>query len=212
VPRHGIHAVLCASILLLSACGGATVNELSVGPTPIRCELSLESSSANVAASASQLTVGVVTTADCAWTAQSSAAWLQVTPTTGQGAATVSLSVTANSQQSTRTSAVAVNGVQFTVTQAAAAAPPPPPCTYVLNPTSRSINENGGERSFTISTTSACAWTATSTVSWITIESAASGSGNGRIDYRVARNNNRNGRTGAIIVGGQSHVVNQEGD
>jgi hypothetical protein len=212
VARRCIRPVLCASILLLSACGGATVNELSVGPTPIRCELSLGSSSANVAASASQLTVGVVTTADCTWTAQSSAAWLQVTPTTGQGAATLSLSVTANSQQAARTSAIAVNGVQFTVTQAAAPAPPPPPCNYVLNPTSRSIGDNGGDRSFTISTTSSCAWTATSTVSWITIQSAASGSGNGRIDYRVARNNNSNDRTGTIVVGGQSHVVNQDGD
>lgn len=185
---------------------------MTVGPTPVRCELSFNSTSASVPAAATQVSVGVVTTAECAWTAQSSVSWIQLTPANGQGEGTLSLSVAANSQQSTRSGSVTVNGVPFSVTQAAAAAPPPPACTFVLNPTSRTINENGGARSFTITTTSTCAWTATSTVSWITFESPVSGTGSGRIDYRVARNTSSNSRTGSIRVGSVSHVVIQDGD
>jgi hypothetical protein len=200
------------SFAIVSGCGGTNVSEMTVGPTPVRCELSLGSGSASVPASASQVNLGVVTAAECTWAAQSNAAWLQVAPASGQGAATLSLNVAANSQQTPRTTAVTVNGVQFSVTQAAATAPPPPPCNFVLNPTNRSIGDNGGTRSFTITTTANCSWTATTTATWITFDSPVSGSGSGRIDYRVARNSSSNNRVGTILVGGQSHTVNQEGD
>jgi hypothetical protein len=209
-PRFA--ATWLISLAIVSACGGTNVSEMTVGPTPVRCELSLASGSASVPAGASQVGVGVITTAECTWTAQSNASWLQVAPASGQGAATLAVNVAANSQQTTRAGAVTVNGVQFAVTQAAATAPPPPPCTYVLNPTNRSIGDNGGARSFTITTTANCAWTATTTATWITFESPVSGSGSGRIDYRVARNSSSNSRVGTILVGGQSHVVSQDGD
>jgi hypothetical protein len=52
-------------------------------------------------------------------------------------------------------------------------------------------------------------------VSWITITSSSSGSGNGTISYTVASNPNETPRQGGITVtandGNATHAVNQEG-
>jgi hypothetical protein len=55
---------------------------------------------------------------------------------------------------------------------------------------------------------SGCAWTATTTDTWITIDFGASGSGNGTVTYSVTANAG-DSRTGTISVAGYSHTVEQ---
>ena len=59
-----------------------------------------------------------------------------------------------------------------------------------------------------MSTTSACAWTASSNASWITITSGASGTGNGRVGYLVLPNVGGS-RTGTLTVAGETFTVSQ---
>jgi hypothetical protein len=54
-----------------------------------------------------------------------------------------------------------------------------------------------------------CRWTAKSNVSWITITSGKSGTGNARVYYKVAAKQNRLLRTGTITVAGITHTVYQ---
>jgi hypothetical protein len=190
-----------------AACGDAVTQV--TGPDAPRCAISFDKPPAAVPATASQFALGIVTDRDCLWSAQSDVSWIQVSPTDGQGATTVNVSVSANTQAAPRNGVVSVNGYGYSVTQAAAAGTP---CSYTLSPTSRTINENGGSRTVQVTTGVTCPWMATSSVPWITFESATSGVGTATITYRVARNTDDAPRIGVITIGGRTHTVVQSGD
>ena len=84
-----------------------------------------------------------------------------------------------------------------------------PNCIYNVNPLSNSVGASGGSETVLVTTTAGCTWTASTTTSWITIVSGASGSGNGSVNYQVAVNASTNLRTGTITIAGQTHTVTQ---
>ena len=85
-------------------------------------------------------------------------------------------------------------------------------CTFTLSPASQSptIAASGGTGTVTVTTASGCAWTATTSSSFISISSGASGTGNGTVNYTVAANTGP-ARSGIISIAGQSFTVNQSG-
>jgi hypothetical protein len=213
VRRLGTLASAALGALLAAACGETSVTQMT-GPEPVRCELTLSAPSASVPAAGSQLNVGISTARDCTWSATSHATWIQAAPTAGQGDATLTLTVAANTAQSTRAGSVSVADQQYLVSQDAAAPPPPPPppppnCTYALTPVSRTLNANGGVRDVRVITSTGCPWVATPSVPWITIVGSASGTGGATIQYRVDSNRSGDVRIGAIAIAGTVHVVLQ---
>jgi len=60
-------------------------------------------------------------------------------------------------------------------------------------------------------TTAGCAWTAASQAGWITIRSGAGGSGDGHVHITVAPSFQVSGRSGAVVIGGTTVIVNQAG-
>jgi len=99
-------------------------------------------------------------------------------------------------------SEASVIGVDFTATSVS--------CTYSISPTSQSFNSSGGTGSVDVTTQSGCSWTAISNVSWITITSGSSGTGNGTVNYSVSTNTGSQ-RTGTITIAGETFTVTQEG-
>jgi hypothetical protein len=84
-------------------------------------------------------------------------------------------------------------------------------CTYAVNPPSRSFQQQGGSSSVVIDTQDGCTWSARSNASWITLISAASGSGTGYVSYQVDPNDSGDVREGAIIFNGDVvFAVSQE--
>jgi hypothetical protein len=112
--------------------------------------------------------------------------------------------VAANDTTAERIGSIQIGGQTHTITQAAMV------CTYALDPTSRSFLSAGGPGSVAIETHSACAWTATSSASWIAV-SLPSGTGSATVGYTVAANTATTERTGTITIGGQMHTVTQAG-
>jgi hypothetical protein len=152
--------------------------------------------------------VNVTAGVGCTWTATSNAPWITITGgATGSGNGAVAFSVAANTG-ALRTGTITIAGQTFTVTQAAA---PPPACAYSIAPATQNIDATGGVGSVAITTTAGCAWTATSNAPWITINSAASGSGNGTVTFIVATNTGT-ARTGTLTVAGQTATVQQAGN
>jgi len=86
----------------------------------------------------------------------------------------------------------------------------PTPCTYGLSSTSASVPLTAGTGNITVTAGSGCLWTASSNVSWITVTSGASGTGNGTLNYSVEANAGAT-RTGTITIGGQPFTVTQRG-
>jgi hypothetical protein len=60
-------------------------------------------------------------------------------------------------------------------------------CTVTLGPGGQSFAASGGNGTINVTAPAGCAWSATSTASWITVNTG-SGSGNGSISYHVSAN------------------------
>jgi hypothetical protein len=149
--------------------------------------------------------VSVSAAAGCSWTAASNNPdWIVITggaPGSGNGA--VSFNVAANSGPA-RTGTLTIAGQVFTINQAAL------PCTYSISPSGQFFDVSGGSGTVTLTTPGYCTWTASSTVEWMTVTSATSGTGSSTITFGVFSNFGTP-RTGTLSIGGQSFTVNQAG-
>jgi Putative binding domain, N-terminal len=81
-------------------------------------------------------------------------------------------------------------------------------CTFSVSPTIVNAPSTGLNSSISVITGSSCAWTPSTTDSWITITSGGM-SGLGSFSYTVAAGSTP--RTGTITVGGQIVTINQGG-
>jgi hypothetical protein len=181
--------------------GGQTVT-ITQGAAP--CTFAIAPPSQNVQFDGANTSVAVTVRPGCAWTAASGAPWITIASgASGNGNGTVAVSVAANPGDA-RSGAVSIAGQTATISQAAA------PCTYAIAPGSQNAPAQGGSGSVAVTVRPGCGWTATSGVPWITIGSAASGSGNGTVAFTIAPNPTVGvARTGALTIAGQTFTVSQ---
>ncbi len=189
-----------------------TVTQAGMAP-PTGCTYSVNPTSVTAPAEGStgQSTVTVTGTGNCNWSAQSNQFWIHITSaTSGPSTGTINYTVDANTgaQRFGRiivTHTTGTTDISFTQNS---------PCPASLNPATQSVPEAGGAFTTAFTTAAGCAWTATSDASWLTISSAASGTGDATIAYAVAANTGA-ARTGHItLAAGASTAqltVNQSG-
>jgi hypothetical protein len=80
-----------------------------------------------------------------------------------------------------------------------------------LTPTEASFPSAGGDATVAVATRSDCAWTATSDAVWLSIRSAARGTGPAEVTYRVAPNGGSQARTAHVTIGTAALAVSQAG-
>jgi hypothetical protein len=85
------------------------------------------------------------------------------------------------------------------------------PCTYGISPVSGSFSSSGGSGTVSVTTAGGCAWTATSSATWITVTGGGGTSGSGTVTYSVVSNPGTSLRTGMMTVAGQAFTVTQAG-
>lgn len=185
------------------ACGSTSVSQFN-SPDVVRCAVSLGGSVPTVPASGGQVPVTVGAARECSWTASSDSSWMQASPTSGQGQATVTLKVSANTVANSRTATLSVNNQQLVVPQAAA------PCQFSLGNAGGTIGAAGGSLSVRLSATTGCGWTAVSRDAWVHVPTP-SGSGDATIDLSVDRNTGAT-RSTAVTIAGLTFTVNQSAD
>ena len=83
-------------------------------------------------------------------------------------------------------------------------------CTYSIRPTTQSFSNASGTGTVSVTAGSGCSWTAASNVSWISVTSGASGSGNGTVGYSVQANAGA-ARSGTLTIAGHTLTVSQSG-
>jgi uncharacterized protein (TIGR03437 family) len=111
----------------------------------------------------------------------------------------ITFTVAANGCASGRTGSIQVNGsglatpLLTTVTQDGS------PANFSLSATGATLDAAAGDSRFTLNTGVGCGWSAFSDVTWLTLTSGASGSGNGAITYHAAANPSA-ARSGSIHV------------
>ncbi len=84
-------------------------------------------------------------------------------------------------------------------------------CVFAISPTNVIFTSAGGDGGIVVTAPNGCAWTATNNDSFITINSGASGSGNGMVSYTVAADANSGEITGTVTIAGQTFTVVQTG-
>jgi len=175
----------------------------------VTCKYTVVSTNATISAGSGTNTINVTTSAGCTWTATSVVNWLTIhSSASGSGNGLVTYLIAANTSSNSRTGTLTVAGQVVTVIQAGAASS----CVYTVTPATINISSTGGARSSaTVSAVKGCAWTANSSVSWITIQSGAAGSGKGIVQFSISRNSSRSSRSGILTIAGKAVTINQTG-
>jgi FG-GAP-like repeat/Putative binding domain, N-terminal len=88
---------------------------------------------------------------------------------------------------------------------------PPQACTFSVSLSSSTAPRTGTTGTAAVTAPGGCVWTASSDVSWLTITSGATGSGNGSVGFTVAANATIGSRTATVTVAGQPVHVTQAG-
>ncbi len=84
-------------------------------------------------------------------------------------------------------------------------------CDFSIDHTNAAFTAAGGSDSVSVTTSNGCAWTASTTNSWITITAGSSGTGNGTVSYSVAANASSSVLTGTVTIAGQRFTVTEGG-
>jgi hypothetical protein len=226
--RTGTLTIAERTFTVTQAAGGNNPPPPSPPPPspPPSCSYSISSEGQSLPVSGGTGSVNVTTTAACAWTASSNASWITITSGgTGTGNGSLGFLVLPNVGGS-RNGTLTIASHTFTVTQAAGGnnppppsppppsppptppEPTPPPCSYSISSTSESLPVSGGTRSVNVLTTAACAWTAASHASWITITSGGTGTGNGSVGFLVLPNVGGS-RNGTLTIASRTFTVTQ---
>ncbi|MEY2407947.1 MAG: hypothetical protein QOF48_617 [Verrucomicrobiota bacterium] len=82
-------------------------------------------------------------------------------------------------------------------------------CTYVLSTTSRTHGYGTASNTVVLTTSNTCSWTVVNSNNWITLISAANGSGSFTNIYLVAANPNPTWRTGNVVIANQLFTIRQ---
>ena len=145
--------------------------------------------------------IAVTDTASVGWSVTSDQTWAVVSPTSGTGSGTITVTCAANPNTTARTATITVGVQTCILTQAAA------PATTSIPPTASASYAANSVAS--IAVTSNTTWTATSDHVWAVVGSPASGSGNGTVTVTCTLNAAATSRTAVITVGTQTSVLTQ---
>lgn len=148
----------------------------------------------------------VVLTATEAWTAQSDGHWIaNISPSSGNGSATISYTVDPNSTPSARTGTIKIIGANSVVKQILTIGQSAASANYSLSASNAAFSADGGSSNVVLSSTSN--WQVQSDVPWITGITPTTGVGNATISYTVAANTSCESRSGLVKILNGSSVV-----
>ena len=193
------------ALAALTAMACSNTASVSTGPTPVKCQVGLASSTSSLAPDGGVASLSITTQPECAWTASTSVSWISgLSPSTGQGSGQVQFQVAPNRQTAMREAEIVVNDDRFKVSQMAS------PCRFEVNPEQQTIPSAAGTGSFTIFADPGCAWTAGGGASWLRITSGFSGTANGTVSF-AADANPGTARSATFTIAGETRTVTQAG-
>jgi len=211
-PANGTTSARIQMSVAANASSSARVGTVTIGTETFTiaqqgtspCSNSLMPTSATVSAAGQAGTVGLTSQPGCAWTASSSdttVATITTDPFSGQGSATIAYLVSGNTGPSVRSATLTIAGQTFSITQAA--------CGYALDSTNFTVSGAANTVMVNVSTPATCQWTASSSASFISIVTAANGTGPGSVRFSIAANPTSSLRTGNVTVAGQTVSIAQ---
>jgi hypothetical protein len=173
-------------------------------PTTSACAFSVTPNSLTVPVTGGNITITIQADGSCSWSVTGLPSWIATSGTSsGSGNGSLTLVVAPN-PGAVRSATISIAGAPVMINQQGTSST----CTYTLNPGGQAFIAAGGNGTINVTADAGCSWTATSSLSWVTITSGASGTGNGAINYQVAANSGT-ARSGSLTVAGLSFTVEE---
>jgi len=188
-------------ITLLASCTATQSSTSLSSPSAQKCQVRVSTSSSSFPDGGGSGTLSIDTTRDCSWSVISNAEWVSVATPSGQGGASVSYTVSANTVPQARVATLTVEGQTVQLSEQAA------PCRFALSRSSDSIGSSGGALAVTIQTFAGCGWSTSSDSAWLVIANP-SGNSTADVGIRIAANQGPQ-RVGHALIGGQPYTVTQ---
>ena len=165
----------------------SAANNSTSGPTAVhaQCVSGVSPSNASFDDLGGTGSTEVTTSSTCTWTAVATAPWINVTfGASGLGNGTVGYSVSSNNSTSSRTGAIRIGPLSFSITQTRQS------CLVdvSLYTSTGAFDRSGGIGEIRVDAASGCSWSATPKAGWISILSGSSGTGAGTVTFSVAPN------------------------
>ena len=173
-----------------------TINQAGIGAT-------LSATSADFEQAGGRGSVTVYAPAGNGWHAKSNVDWITVKSSTGSGTASITFTVAAYNEISTRSGTLTIADNIFTVNQTG--------CPMALSSNSASTDYFAATVKFRVNALATTEWSVVPAVDWITVTDAGNGVGGDQVVLAVAENENVNKRTGAVAVGTETFTVTQFG-
>ena len=170
------------------------------------CTYTLSPSGRNHGYGATSNTIQVLAGTGCVWSVSNPTAWITIqSGSNGTSTGTVAYAVAANTTINGRTGLVTIAGQTFPVSQDGL------PCNYSVSPATRNHGSAGisNNPSFTVSSLTGCAWSVTTTSSWIFFTGITNSSGTSAVTYAVAASRIPVSRTGTVAVADQLFTLTQ---
>jgi hypothetical protein len=183
------------------ACGGSTEQEVTGPGEVVRCPPRLVLPPP-LPAAATRTEAPLSIARDCTWSARTAAPWLAVSPITGQGDATLTLTANENPQGRVRSATIDINEQPFTIMQEAQ------PCRFEVAPTSISVPHQGGRTTIRVTTLEGCSWTTRASDPWLRVISGTGGDTSGSIELAIDSNGGPE-RSAVLTLATAQMVVNQ---
>jgi hypothetical protein len=195
------HSIAVALAIFAAGCSESTVTQITAPGPATRCQTAFTGLPTSLPSSAARLTATVSTNRECQWTIESEASWMEVSPNSGQGEASVSVVVAENPAAIDRSATLVVNGSRVAVSQDAA------PCRFELGSSFSRVSPEGGPFKVSVSAVSGCTWSASSEVPWVRVASSET-IGSGSAEF-VADVNTAGERSGTLRIAGLPFLAQQ---
>jgi hypothetical protein len=184
-----------ARIGTITISGGELTRTITV--TQSAAPTALMVSSTTLAFGSGSGSTSLSVSANVSWSVSDDAAWITLSPISGSGDATVTVSVTANPLASSRTGYMTISGGGITrtvsITQSGEAA------TLSVTPGSLSFGSDSSSNSITVN--SNVSWSASEDASWIFV-SPGNGTANSIVTISVSANRSITPRSGTVTISG----------
>lgn len=177
--------------------------EQAAAPKEPTCTYAIGPTYYNAGRGPDEILINVTAESGCRWTATTGAEWVSIgSGGRGSGSGTVRLTIPANSGPP-RMALVTIAGLTFTLRQQGI-------CTTSLKPTYYNAGRGPDDIRIAVTADAGCAWTAASSVSWVSVAEGAAGSGNGIVRLLVEPNGGA-ARSVTMTIAGQPFALRQAG-
>ncbi len=189
-----------------SATVRAATQILTVQQAGGECRVSIKPTNYNAGRGPDNIRIAVSADPGCTWTTTTDAPWVTVAAgQSGSGDGVVRLQIPANDGPP-RMAAIAIAGNTFTLRQEGSS------CGEgaSIMPTNYHAGRGPDDIRIKVRADKGCSWTATSSVSWVTVVEGSSGSGSGDVRLAVQPNDGPD-RSVTLTIAGQPFDLRQDG-